>query len=154
MIHHPDKGGDTCTMQEINAEFDALFEELKKAQNEAHEEQKESGFKYSAATKSDYIPYVHDAPEEFRARLVALLIAGLSPELCGSWIWCYAPKSKKELMKNLDFLYHSGKQMWYYRPVSCKWHGESNTPIDKIRKAYGSQRFTVKQQTKQEIMVQ
>lgn len=29
MKHHPDRGGDTATMQEINAEHDELFEQLK-----------------------------------------------------------------------------------------------------------------------------
>ena len=30
MKYHPDMGGDTATMQQINAEHDALFEVLKK----------------------------------------------------------------------------------------------------------------------------
>ena len=33
MKHHPDVGGDTATMQAINAEHDELFEQLKRAHN-------------------------------------------------------------------------------------------------------------------------
>lgn len=32
--HHPDVGGDTATMQAINAEYEARFEVLKRSQNE------------------------------------------------------------------------------------------------------------------------
>ena len=34
MKNHPDKGGDTATMQAINAEYSARFEVLKRSQNE------------------------------------------------------------------------------------------------------------------------
>ncbi len=37
MIHHPDVGGDTATMQAINAEFDAAFPLLRMAQNQTAE---------------------------------------------------------------------------------------------------------------------
>lgn len=38
--NHPDRGGDTATMQEINAEYDAAFARLKIAHNLAHPEQR------------------------------------------------------------------------------------------------------------------
>ena len=34
MKYHPDMGGDTATMQAINAEYEARFEVLKRSQNE------------------------------------------------------------------------------------------------------------------------
>lgn len=34
MKNHPDMGGDTATMQAINAEYSARFEVLKRSQNE------------------------------------------------------------------------------------------------------------------------
>ena len=37
MIHHPDVGGDTATMQEINAEYDRLFPVYKLAYNQKAE---------------------------------------------------------------------------------------------------------------------
>ena len=33
MKYHPDMGGDTATMQAINAEYEARFEVLKRSQN-------------------------------------------------------------------------------------------------------------------------
>lgn len=38
--NHPDRGGDTATMQAINAEYDAAFSRLKVAHNLAHPEQR------------------------------------------------------------------------------------------------------------------
>lgn len=38
MLHHPDVGGDTATMQEINAEYDRLFPALKLAYNREAEQ--------------------------------------------------------------------------------------------------------------------
>ena len=38
MKHHPDMGGDTATMQAINAEYETRFEELKHQHNTTHDE--------------------------------------------------------------------------------------------------------------------
>ena len=38
--NHPDRGGDTATMQEINSEYDAAFSRLKVAHNIAHPDQR------------------------------------------------------------------------------------------------------------------
>ena len=40
LANHPDRGGDTATMQAINAEYDAAFSRLKVAHNIAHPEQR------------------------------------------------------------------------------------------------------------------
>lgn len=69
---HPDMGGSTEIMQEINAEHDALFEQLKRQHN-AHADE------YHQTTET---------AEEFREILDVLLgLPGLTVELCGSWLW-------------------------------------------------------------------
>ena len=40
LANHPDRGGDTATMQAINAEYDAAFSRLKVAHNISHPEQR------------------------------------------------------------------------------------------------------------------
>lgn len=65
MQRHPDCGGDTATMQEINAEHDELFELLKKQHN---------------ATADEY-HQTTETPEEFRAIIELLLrLDGLTVE--------------------------------------------------------------------------
>ena len=67
MIHHPDHGGDTATMQAINAEHDTLFEALKAKHNDEHDEAHQTT----------------ETPEEFREIIEALLrMDGVEVELC------------------------------------------------------------------------
>ena len=71
-IHHPDVGGDTDTMQDINAEYDELHEVLKKAHNQ----------------QADEFHQTTETAEEFREIIEKLLrMHGLEVELCGSWLW-------------------------------------------------------------------
>ena len=51
MKYHPDMGGDTATMQAINAEYEARFEVLKRSQNEQAAE--DTTGKTHATTESD-----------------------------------------------------------------------------------------------------
>ena len=71
-IHHPDRGGDTATMQAINNEYAARFEVLKKQHNDTHDAEHQTT----------------ETPREFIEILEKLLkIDGLDIELCGSWLW-------------------------------------------------------------------
>ena len=77
MKHHPDVGGDTATMQAINAEHDELFEQLKRAHNATADEHHQTT----------------ETPEEFRD-IIATGRPLFSP--CGwtAWRWsCAAPGS-------------------------------------------------------------
>ena len=77
MQHHPDCGGDTETMKQINAEHDELFEVLKKQHNAQ-----------AAADSTGKIKATTETAEEFRQILDLLLrLDGLEIELCGSWLW-------------------------------------------------------------------
>ena len=77
MKNHPDLGGDTATMQAINAEYEARFEVLKRSQNEQASEDTTG----KAQTTSE-------APGDFIDIINALLhMNGLTFELCGRWLW-------------------------------------------------------------------
>ena len=92
MIHHPDCGGSTEAMQEVNDEHDRLFEILKKQHNER-----------AAADTTGKTRATTETPEEFR-RIVDLLLHldGLDIELCGSWLWIGGnTKQHKEELKKL-----------------------------------------------------
>ena len=70
--YHPDMGGSTEIMQEINNEHDALFEQLKRQHN----------------ANADEYHQTTETAEEFREILAVLLgLPGLTVELCGSWLW-------------------------------------------------------------------
>ena len=128
MKHHPDRGGDTATMQEINAEHDELFERLKKQHN---------------ATADEY-HQTTETPEEFREIIELLLrLEGLTVELCGSWLWIGGDtRQHKETLKAAGCRWSNNKKLWYWHHAEegRKWRRGKATMSD-IRTKYGSQVF-------------
>ena len=128
MLHHPDHGGDTATMQAINAEHDALFEMLKAKHNAEHDEDHQTT----------------ETPEEFREIIEALLrMDGVEVELCGSWLWIGGnTRAHKDDLKAAGCRWSSGKKLWYWRHSedAHRWHRGRST-IGEIRTKYGSQYF-------------
>ena len=128
MKFHPDMGGSTEIMQQINAEHDRLFEVLKEKHNASADE-------YHQTTET---------PEEFRAIIEFLLkLDGVIGELCGSWIWCSGnTKAHKEELKAAGFHWSQNKKQWYWHheEPGRKWR-RGNTSMADIRRKYGSQIF-------------
>lgn len=134
MEHHPDCGGDTQTMQAINAEHDVLFEQLKRQQNTR-----------AAADPTGRTRKTTETPEEFRRVIEQLLKLGnLTVELCGSWLWISGDtKPHREALKAAGCRWSSSKKMWYWRHKEdgCTW-SRGKSSMAKIRRQYGSQTFT------------
>lgn len=126
--NHPDCGGDTATMQKINAEYARLFEILKEQHNNAADE-------YRQTT---------EAPEEFINIIEALLkLHGLEVELCGSWLWIGGnTKEHKDALKVAGCRWSSNKKLWYWHhpEEGRRWH-KGNRTMGEIRTKYGSQTF-------------
>jgi curved DNA-binding protein CbpA len=135
--HHPDAGGNTRTMQDINAEW-ALFQargataDARQRQKEAHAENRKSA--------ADF----HDLDEVegiLREKIEAALNMGLDVELIGLWIWVSGDtKPHKEELKTAGFKWSQTKLTWYYPGVPS--FNRKPQDLDTIRASYGSQRFT------------
>lgn len=137
MIHHPDCGGSTEAMQEVNDEHDKLFEILKKQHNER-----------AAADTTGKTRATTETPEEFR-RIVDLLLHldGLDIELCGSWLWIGGnTKQHKEELKKAGCRWSNSKKLWYWRhqEEGCRW-SRGHSSMGQIRDKYGSYRITRKE---------
>lgn len=133
MVHHPDMGGDTATMQAINNEYASLFEVLKRQHNER-----------AAADETGKTYATTEAPEEFMEIVEKLLrMSGLEVELCGSWLWIGGnTREHKDDLKAAGCRWSSNKKLWYWHHAEegHKWHkGTKN--MDQIRSKYGSQTF-------------
>ena len=125
---HPDReGGDLVTMQNINAEYQAIS--------------KNKSFDFQTATEgqqTDFIKY----PE-----ILDLLMGldGLIIEIIGSWLWIsgntYAHRAK---LKEMKLFFAPKKSMWYYRPSDFKSLNKKPIDIDEIRRKYGSDTVQVK----------
>ena len=127
-IHHPDVGGDTATMQAINAEYDEMHEILKAAHNQQADEHHQTT----------------ETPDEFRDIVERLLrMDGLEVELCGSWLWIGGnTREHKDGLKTAGCRWSSNKKLWYWHHAEegCRWHRGTKT-INQIRSKYGSQTF-------------
>lgn len=124
--HHPDVGGDTATMAEINNQYEALFNRIK------FEDGMSADPKYSnnAEKSRDYINVIE--------RL--LKIKGIHIELCGSWLWITGDtKPVKDQLKAAGCYYAPKKKCWYWRPATEKsYRSRGNYELPEIREKYGS----------------
>lgn len=133
--HHPDMGGDTRTMQEINAEHDRIFEILKKSQNEKAETNPE-------------IKKTTETPEEFREIVSKLIrIENIDIELCGSWLWVSGEtRPAKDELKALGCRWSRSKGKWYWRHQEDGAHwSRGRSTMEEIRHKYGSEKLIYKE---------
>ena len=131
--YHPDNNSEDTTsiMQEINMEYDILFQRLKDVFE--HEE----SYEYS----SDKTKQSYDWENDKKIREMVTILSkfeGITIEIIGVWIWvseCY--EYRKEL-KELGFHWAKQKKMWYIH--FDKYHKFGSRPMDMnfIRNKYGS----------------
>ena len=123
--HHPDMGGDTRTMMQINAEYEKRHNELQAAYNATAPEDKQK----------------HETAEEYITIIEKLMkIKGIAVELCGSWLWISGEtRANKDALKAAGCLWAAKKNMWYWHPGDYKRHGRSAMSMTHIRTKYGSQ---------------
>lgn len=131
--NHPDHGGDTATMQAINAEYQGRMEELKRCQNQQAAEDTTGQTKATTEEAGDFIEIV----------AFLLRLDGLEVELCGRWLWISGnTKPHKDALKAAGCRWSSGKKMWYWRH---KEDGETwsrgRRTMKEIRRKYGSTVF-------------
>lgn len=121
MKHHPDRGGDTATMQDINNEYESVMKNPFFSFSEQSEQEQQEFIKY---------PEIIDQ---------VIGLQGIIIELIGNWIWIsgntYPHKSQ---LKQIGFYFAPKKVMWYYRPPDYKSSNRSPKTIEYIRLKYGS----------------
>lgn len=120
--YHPDRGGSTETMQQINAEYQNII--------------KNPIFNFSSQTEQqqkDFVIY-----PEIIDQIVGF--EGIVIELIGNWIWISGNTYPyRQQLKQIGFYFAPKKVMWYYRPEDYKCSNASPKPIETIRAKYGSE---------------
>ena len=119
-IHHPDRGGETERMQQINAEYESIMKNPSFAfSNQSEEEQ------------AEFIKY-----PEIINQIIGL--NGIVIELIGNWIWLSGNTYPyREQLKKVGFYFASKKVMWYYRPEDYKSSNTKPKSIEEIKLKYG-----------------
>lgn len=142
MENHPDRGGNTSDMQEINNEYDILFVKLKDIHTTAE------GNTYRASRGTT------ETPEEFKNIINALInLEGINIELCGSWLWLTGnTREHKEVLKGLHFKWSKSKCAWYYHTSDYRKLSRKTYSLDEIRDLYGSETIKAEPQLKLAIV--
>lgn len=128
MQYHPDLGGSTEVMQQVNNEYDTLFARLKNVHEKA------DGEVYTAEDKTA------EMPEDFREIINRIIgLDGIEIELIGNWIWVYGNTyPHKETLKGLKFRWSKSKKSWYWHDEGYSKVGRKTFDLETIRGMWGS----------------
>lgn len=128
-IFHPDCGGNTKTMQEINNEYDYLFATLKNTHKN------KDGEFYQKENTSE-------TPDEWKNlifKLFSLKMVNTIIEVIGSFLWVSGEtKPYKDQLKTLGFKWSTNKSAWYIAPTNYKKRSRQVYEMNDIRNMYGT----------------
>lgn len=130
---HPDMGGSDAEMARLNDEYDVQSLKLPAISAEGKE----------------YEPTVREAPEAYRAAVLAVLrMDGVELELCGAWLWAGGnTRPHTALLKAAGYRWSANKCMWYWRPDGYRKHGGKRFSMEEVRALWGSESVTVTERT-------
>ena len=136
--YHPDVGGDTATMQAINAVYGRLLRELKLKDGKDQEA----------------INREMDIEEDLMKKIQEIVsVAGIEIEVCNLWIWVSGNTySVRKELKDKGLRFAPKKELWFWRPDYAKKEWRSSPlPMEEIRKTYGSIKVETIERRKLEV---
>jgi len=124
--HHPDIGGDTAVMTQINLEFEYLYESMPKTKQE----------QASGESAEDYMGVVNKVSG----------LPDIKIELCGTWLWVTGSTYQaKDQLKAAGFRFSPKKQAWYWYYGKYRKTGRRQLSLDEIRRLYGTKELETKE---------
>jgi len=126
MQYHPDRGGNTKTMQEVNVEYQQLLES------------------FDGQTDGDYT-YRYDQQKEQQVidkiyELLALHLDGVEINLIGLWVWITGDtKQHRKVLKDAGCKWHSKRECWYWQNGKKRFQSKGN--LSELAKKYGVTNF-------------
>jgi curved DNA-binding protein CbpA len=124
--HHPDSDGNEEDMKIVNSEYAILFEKLKNVHVNAQ------GERYEKVTE--------ETPEHFINIINELMrMDNIIIEVIGCFVWVSGDtKPYKEILKSLNFKWHTKKLCWYLAPEDYRRRSRKDYSLDEIRNMYGT----------------
>ena len=125
LLHHPDKGGSTADMQEINNEYDILSKRLING-NPSFSEGRRT--------------WEHFVSAEIRTKLMEVIfLEDVSIELIGSWIWITGnTRAVKAELKEAGFKFSPNKLAWYWQSGDYRKKNGKQFSMEEIRAMWGT----------------
>ena len=142
-LHHPDLGGDTATMQEINAQYHNAL-----ASVDGQESHDETG----KAHRYTYDRQRESAIMDKLAELLKVLPAGCDVLLIGYWLWIQGTTREdvatRTALKAAGCQWHSRRLCWYWRPKEMRHFGkQSRHGLAGLAAKYGCREFAARGDT-------
>ena len=131
MANHPDMGGNTQTMQDINNEYDIIAERLANIHESA------TGDTYTKEQNSTEIP------SDFRDLINSLIhMEGVTINIIGRWIWLEGNTYiHKDNIKKMGFKYASTKKAWFWHNPEDSTINRKKMSLEDIKTKYGCTSF-------------
>lgn len=131
--NHPDKGGNTATMQEINAQYHEALQNIDGTVTK-DKTGKSHTYHYNHATEEEIADKINE--------LLALNLTGIEIALIGTWIWITGDtKPVKEELKGAKCKWHSKRKCWFFS-TQKKRRYNSKASLNDLAESYGSKVFT------------
>ena len=122
--YHPDNpGGSVEITQEINREYDALFERLNREDTESQDPH-----------------YSTEENQQFKEILQKIIPFNIEIEIIGCWIWCFNCYGYKDRLKELGFRWAPKRKAWIWHADPYRRHHSKEIPLEEIREKYGAQK--------------
>jgi len=130
--NHPDLGGDTATMQQINAAYLEALEALD-GQTSSGSDGKEHTYRYNPVVEQAVMDKVSEVLKAAKPEWVV--------EIIGTWVWVSnTDKADKDLLNSngCGLKWHSKRERWYWHTPTYR-RRYSGVGFDTLRAMYGSQ---------------
>ena len=133
MQYHPDKGGDTAIMQQINEQYLEALQE-KDGQERTDKQGKTYKYTYNEEVEKEIMQKINE--------LLTLKMQDVKIELIGRWIWISGNTRKyKEELKQAKCKWSGKKRVWYYHTGQFKKR-RSEKSMEEIRNIFGAREYT------------
>ena len=132
--NHPDKGGVTAIMQEINAQYHEALQNI------------DGTVTKGTDGKNHTYSYNHTIEEELIDKINELLALNLSEiviALIGTWIWITGEtKQHKELLKTAKCKWHGKRKCWFLS-TQKKTRYNNKASLSDLASSYGYKTFNM-----------
>jgi hypothetical protein len=133
MEHHPDRGGSTRIMQEVNAAY-LLALKGQHGRVEVGDDGVEHEYHYSQEMEQSVIDKI--------AELIALKLPGIEIWLIGRWVWVKGEtKPVKDQLAAAGMSWHSKRVAWYWKPYQYRTHYNARVDFDGLARTYGARLY-------------
>ena len=134
--NHPDRGGKTEVMQEINSEYEQLLNRIiNEASKDQYQDSSENGRGFWSS-RSEH----SEVEKKVKQAIDAIInLDGLDIEIIGVWVWVSGDtKQHKDKLKEAGFVWNRVQCKWVF--IGKKSNGRGRMTLDQIRELHGSQK--------------